>query len=156
MKKTLTILSLLCCSVFFIHNAIAAPNLWGGNFAQGFMEYGIVNDKGDSVIITCNIGAGEGYDNSVAIYLANNKKYDNAESELEFVIADESYPIPSESMTRSGANAWDSFIGAIYKATQFEVYIDNKKIASFSPTPNNVKKVLKDMDCDSLVSKHWE
>lgn len=153
MKKLLTTLSLLCCSVFFTNHALAAPNLWGASFAQGFMEYGIVNDKGDSIIITCNIGAGEDYDNSVAVYLANNKKYDNDKTDIEFVIADESYPIPSETMTRSGSNAWDSFIGAIYKATQFDIYIDNKKIATFNPKANNVKKVLKDMDCDSLITR---
>ncbi|UYZ85365.1 hypothetical protein MTZ49_07405 [Entomomonas sp. E2T0] len=153
MKKLLTIFSLLCCSVLFTHHAMAAPNLWGSSFAQGFIEYGIVNDKGDSIIITCNIGAGDDYDNSVAIYLASNKQYENEKSELEFVIADESYPIPSETETRSGSNAWDSFVGAISTATQFDVYVDNKKITTFSPKANNVKKVLKDMDCSSLVNR---
>lgn len=133
---------------------MAAPNLWGGSFTQGFIEYGIVNDKGDSVIIACNAGASEDYDNSVTVSLADNKTYSADDNVyIEFVIEDESYPIPSESMTRPGSNAWDSFIWAISKATAFDVYINNKKVATFNPRANNVRKVLKDMECSSLFSR---
>lgn len=131
-------------------NLLAAPNLWAVGSLQGYVEYGISNEHNDVVSIACNEAAGEDRDHSVTFTSHNGQEYPSDKYSIEFVINDESYIVPESSMTRSHAGQWDNFISAISKATAFDVYINNKKAATFNPRPKNVQKALSDIRCHSL------
>lgn len=133
--------------------SLAAPNLWSNTFEQGWTFFNITNEQNNAVNILCNAGVGEDYDNSMTITLADGKEYTATNADIEFIIDDEVYGIPPETLSRINGGSWDLFITAIAKATAFDVYINNKKVATFKPRPKNVQKVLKDMGCDSLFAR---
>ena len=147
------------CSLFLIlflclfsNLSQAAPNLWSDTFEQGWVYFIISNERNDTVNITCNAGVSEEWDNRLTITLANGKEYTPENVAIEFVINEEVYGIVPETITRTNGGLWDMFIGAISKATTFDVYINNKKVGTFNPSPKNVQKVLKDMGCSSLFA----
>ena len=143
MKKIL----FTCFLMAFSLCSFALPNYWSATYAQGYMEYGISNDKHLSVIIACNVAADDEADNSVYLYQGENPI--DAQN-IAFVIDDEAYYIPKETKTRSEGNMWDSFTRAIMKANQFEVYVDDKAIGQFQPNEKNRLKTFTDFDCEPL------
>lgn len=49
---------MMAVSLFlFSASALAIPNIWTSGFGQGFIEYGISNDTGVTVVVACNVGA---------------------------------------------------------------------------------------------------
>lgn len=142
MKKTL----LACLAMSWGSCAYAVPNVWSVSSAQGFIEYGIANNTNDSVIIACNVGAGDDYDNGVHVYHGDDARTGT----ISFLINDESYYIPDSTKTRNGANAWASFTDAMRSATKFEVYINDKPAGKFTPNKNNHKKTFNDFECEPL------
>ncbi|MFL7884405.1 hypothetical protein AAD041_13450 [Proteus mirabilis] len=143
MKKILLACVLMSGSL----SAFAIPNYWSATFAQGYMEYGISNDKHFSVIIACNIAADEEYDNGVYLYQDGHPIDTN---NIAFVIDDEVYYIPEETKTRSEGNAWTLFTQAITKANSFTVYANDKPIGQFNPNPKNRAKIFADFDCNAV------
>ncbi|EPW8572901.1 hypothetical protein ACWQEN_002263 [Morganella morganii] len=139
MKKILLAGVIAACSA----SAYAVPDTWSMGAAQGFTEYSISNGAGNAVIIACNEGAGEGYDNSVSVY-SNDRSLDG---DISFLIDDEAYYIPENTTTRSGANAWVSFTSAITRASEFEVYVNNKPAGKFKPRAKNSQKIFSDFEC---------
>lgn len=128
-------------------SASAIPNYWSESFAQGYMEYGISNDKHLSVILACNIAANDDMDNGVHLYQDGNPI---GSDNIAFIIDDEVYYIPDETQTRGNGNLWYKFAEAIAKATQFEVYVDDKPIGKFQPNKKNRVKIFTDFDCPPL------
>nr|WP_282490161.1 hypothetical protein [Providencia alcalifaciens] len=124
----------------------AVPNIWSSSFAQGYFEYSITNESNDSVIIACNVGAGEGFDNGVSVYHDGQQ----LTGDISFLIDDEAYYIPENTTTRNGANAWVSFTDAIKKTSTFEVYVNNKPAGKFTSSPKNHKKTFSDFECDPM------
>ncbi|MBW5407330.1 hypothetical protein ACISK3_03020 [Morganella morganii] len=86
MKKRVLAGVIAACSA----SANAVPGTRSMGAAQGFTEYSISNGSGDTVIIACNEGAGEGFDNNVSVY-SNDQSRDG---EISFLIDDEAYYIP--------------------------------------------------------------
>ncbi|EOJ8666361.1 MULTISPECIES: hypothetical protein [Providencia] len=143
MKKILFACVLMSGSL----SAFAIPNYWSATYAQGYMEYGISNDKHLSVIIACNVAADDEADNGVYVY-HGEALIDT--HDIAFIIDDEAYYIPEETKTRSEGNMWDSFTRAIMKADQFEVYVDDKPIGKFQPNEKNRLKIFTNFQCDPL------
>lgn len=132
--------------------ASAIPNYWSESFAQGYMEYGISNDQHLSVILACNIAADDDTDNGVHLYQDGNPiDTDN----IAFIIDDEVHYIPDETKTRGNGNLWYKFTQAIAKATQFEVYVDDKPIGKFQPNEKNRQKIFTDFDCAPLFDRDF-
>ena len=74
MKKFLCI-PLLAMTGF----AHAAPNVWQMSSTQGFVEYSVQDSKGNTLWVTCNVGAGDDYDHSA--WLETKKSsYQNTDS----------------------------------------------------------------------------
>ena len=66
----------------------------------------------------------------------------------QLLIDGNGYWLPEKLGWRNGDNAWASFLEVITKASAFDVYVDDKKVASFAPTPQSTKTVLGDLsDC---------
>lgn len=132
-------------------SAQAIPNIWNSAFGQGVSENSIQNEHGDVFTINCDIGYSEnGELTGVNFTLANGQDLSPSDSNnLELLINGNAYWIPGFLGWRNGDNAWYSFREAIQGATQFDVYVNQKKMASFVPTPQSTKTVLGDLsECE--------
>lgn len=143
MKKIL----FACFLMGYSLSVFAIPNYWSATYAQGYMEYGISNDKHLSVIIACNVAADDNADNSVYLYHGENLIDTH---NIAFVINDEAYYIPEQTKTRSEGNMWNSFTRAIADADEFDVYVNDKPIGQFQPNAKNRLKTFTDFDCEPL------
>ncbi|KTA74640.1 MULTISPECIES: hypothetical protein [Aeromonas] len=145
--KTLIFSTTLLATV----SAQAIPNIWNSEFGQGVSESSIKNEQGDVFTINCDIGYSEnGELTGVKFTLANGQDLSPSDSNtLELLINGNAYWIPDSLGWRNGDNAWYSFREAIQSATQFDVYANQKKVASFVPTPQSTKTVLGDLsECE--------
>ena len=137
----------------FCTSVHAAPNIWQSSFAQGFIEYSIQDVKGQTLWVVCNVGAGDDYDHS-ARFETKSKSYENTDSKypLTFVFDNKTKAAPAGSTKcRNGANAWYDFRYGIAKAKKIDVFINNKKITTFTPTPQSIKSVAKEIaSCESM------
>lgn len=125
----------------------AVPNIWNSSYAQGFSEYSIQDSKGNTLWVTCNDEAGEDYDHSARFETKKNT-YQNTDSKypLTFLLNGKTKVSPSETTKwRNGANAWYEFSQGIVKAKKIDVYLNNKKITSFTPTQQSIKSVAKNI-----------
>ncbi|GAA3715588.1 protein YfjT [Oceanisphaera sediminis] len=132
-------------------NANAIPNIWVSEFGQGFLVNSIQNEQGDTFTINCDIGYSEnGELTKVDFNHASGEDLSPSDSNtLELLIDGNAYWIPENLGWRNGDNAWYSFREAIQAAEQFDVYVNQKKVSSFSPSLQSTKKVLGDLsDCE--------
>ena len=128
-------------------SAYAVPNIWVSGWQQGFSEYKITDAKGTSLYISCNDSAGDSYDHSATVSI-RNKEYSNTDSSypLSFLFDDsEAASPPGTTKWRNGANAWYAFANGIAKAKKIDVFLNERKIATFTPPAGNVKSVAKDI-----------
>ncbi len=134
-------------------HAIAAPNVWNSSFGQGFIEYSIQDAKGQTLWVSCNEGAGDNYDHS-ARFETKTKSYENSDSKypLTFLLdGKKEVAPPGTTKWRNGANAWQDFVQGIAKAKKIEVFINNKKITTFSPTAGSIKNTAREIaSCNAL------
>lgn len=130
--------------------AMAIPNVWSTGFGQGVAEHVIQNEQGDTFTLSCDVGYSERGDlTGVGFVLANGQDLSPADNrKVELLIDGSVYWLPPELGWRNGDNAWSNFLHAIPTAKRFDVYVDDKKVAGFSPTPQSAKKELDGLsDC---------
>lgn len=98
---------MMAVSLFlFSASALAIPNIWTSGFGQGFIEYGISNDTGVTVVVACNVGADlEDYENSIDHSIDISAGDHEVEGQIEFLIDDEAYFVPDSTKHRAGAAA---------------------------------------------------
>ena len=140
MKKFLCI-PLLAMTGF----AHAAPNVWQMSATQGFVEYSVQDSKGNTLWVTCNEGAGDEYDHSARLETKRHS-YENTDSTypLTFRFDAKTSAAPSASTKwRNGANAWYEFSQGIAKAKKIDVFLNNKKVTTFTPTQQSIRAVAK-------------
>ncbi len=130
--------------VSFAHAAPA--NFWVSGFGQGWQEYSIDSANKISVRISCNVGYDSETDHSVSIHKNGSDKEINGN--VAFVINGAVYTIPNRgphglaTSTRGGGNEWDNAMMALAKATKFDLYINDKFVAKFTPSKANLKSIL--------------
>lgn len=142
MKKIILLPLLFACV-----SAHAVPNVWRAASAQGFVEYSIQDAKERTLWIACESGAGDDYDHSASLEM-NGKSYENSNSKypLTFLIDGRKEVAPPGSTNwRNGANAWDEFVDGMSKAKKIEVFLNNKKITTFTPNKSSINEVAKYM-----------
>ena len=137
----------------FTTSVWAAPNVWRSGYGQGFSEYSISDTQGRTLWISCNIGAGEQYDHSARLEI-KSRSYENTNSSypLTFKLDNKTeVAAPATTTWRNGANAWYEFSTGMAKAKKIDVYLNNKKITTFQPTPASIKSVAKEIgNCKSM------
>lgn len=125
MKKLAVLLGL---SVFS-SSIFAIPNVWTSGFGQGWAVYRIENSQGDELFIACNAGYDDTTDHDVTFTTKSGKRYSNFD-----LLVDDRYVTPmGDTTTRNGENQWIKFVEAIKKGKSIEIYIANKKRATFKP-----------------------
>ncbi|MHA6963453.1 hypothetical protein [Zobellella denitrificans] len=132
-------------------SAHAIPNIWNSEFGQGISANSIQNEQGDVFTINCDIGYSEnGELTGVNFTLANGQDLSPSDSNtLELLIDGKAYWVTDSLGWRNGDNAWYSFREAIQGADQFDVYVNQKKVASFAPSPQSTQTVLGDLsECE--------
>jgi len=133
--------------------AYAAPNVWQSDYAQGFSEYSIQDGKGNTLWVACNEGAGDDYDHSARLQTKKNS-YENTDAKypLTFLLDGKTkVAAPGTTKWRNGANAWYEFSQGISKAKKIDVYLNNKKVTTFTPTQQSIKSVAKNIStCNAM------
>lgn len=155
MKKLLSIV-LTATLLGAVSTAYAVPNIWSSGFGMGVSEYIITGSQNTELNISCtsNPDDTQVLQHSVLVTLPDGKILSSHDenTHITLVTGDEQYGVPSSLGWRNGDNAWVSFIDAVRKATSFDVWVNDKKVASFAPSASNVHKVLADMtDCTTLT-----
>ena len=141
--KKLLLLPLLFIGV----SAHAAPNVWRAAAAQGFVEYSIKDAKERTLWIACESGAGDDYDHSARLEM-NGKSYENSDSKypLTFLLdGRKEVSPPGTTNWRNGANAWNEFIEGMSQAKKIDVFLNNKKITTFTPNKSSINEVAEGM-----------
>ena len=143
MNKCLKAL-LITSAVLSSTAAYAIPNIWNSGYGQGITENIIENEQGDTFTISCDEGYSDnGELTGASFYLANGDDLSPSEEySVELLIKGSAYWIPDSLGWRNGDNAWFDFLEVIKTATQFDVYVNKKKAASFSPSIQSANKVL--------------
>jgi hypothetical protein len=127
-------------------NASAVPGLWQQGYGQGNAEYSVTDASGKMFTINCTGNPDQNgiYQHSVFLTLTGDKTVssDDDRTDITVVMDHQQYAIPSSLGWRNGDNAWYSFIMNIRKASQFEVYVNDRKAGTFSADLKNAAKVL--------------
>ncbi|MCU4435800.1 hypothetical protein KTH93_09995 [Acinetobacter bereziniae] len=134
MKKLILMAFILC----MYSTSQAAPNIWQDNFAQGFSLYSLQNSHNQKLTISCNSGGVLNVDHSVELS-TGSKAYAsfNKQSSFSFIIDGKALEVPNETRSRLNGNDWDKLIAHLGKAKKIDVFINNKKMASFISTKAN-------------------
>lgn len=144
MKK----LSILTIFLFPI-TSFAVPNMWSSGFGQGVTEYLITNQQNATFNLNCttNPDAQNVLQHSVLIDLPDGNRADSRDEQtsITVVMDDQQFPIPASLGWRNGDNAWISFIDALGNTAAFDVYVNDKKVGSFTPGTGNTRKVLNEL-----------
>mgnify|MGYP003583876226 FL=1 len=132
--------------------ANAVPNHWTSNFAQGYIDYVLINSKNQRLIVTCDAGATDLGNNHSVSYEPNWKKpnyYSSTDSDLSFLFDGKiSAEVPQVLGTRIGDNNWYEFKEGIAKSKKIDIYISNKKVATFTPSVASINQIGKKIaDC---------
>ncbi|MFB5939433.1 hypothetical protein ACE6HT_10925, partial [Citrobacter freundii] len=93
---------------------------------------------------TTNPDEEDNLQHSVYITLPGGKGANSHEEDktITLVTGDSQYPVPSSLGWRGADNAWFSFIEALSQASKFDIYINDDKVGSFSPSAENIRKEL--------------
>ncbi|WP_211317629.1 hypothetical protein [Edaphovirga cremea] len=132
--------------------AQAIPNMWTSGFGQGVTEYLITSPENVVFNLNCTMNPDEQniLQHRVLIDLPDSTGADSRDDKTAITVVtdDQQFPLPSSLGWRNGDNAWIQFIDALEHAATFDVYVNDKKVGSFSPGLKNTKKVLDDLsDC---------
>lgn len=123
----------------------SAPNIWRVVSTQGWHVYSINDDKNNTLTVSCFGGPPvDNRDHSVELELSNGKKIENSDSEypLTFIYDDETEAVPmNNTLSNSGGRQWIEFI-EISKAKKVEVFVNNKKVTTFTPSQKNISKTI--------------
>lgn len=127
-------------------NASAVPGLWQQGYGQGNAEYSVTDASGKMFTINCTENPDQNgiYQHSVFLTFAGDKTVSSHDdgTDITVVMNHQQYPIPSSLGWRNGDNAWYGFIMDIRKASQFDVYINDRKAGTFSADLKNAAKAL--------------
>lgn len=132
-----------------VSTAQAIPNMWTSGFGMGVTEY--IISSPEKVIFNLNCTGNPDEQNilqhGVLVTLPNGTMLDSHDdgTEITVVMDNSQYPLPLSLGWRNGDNAWVSFIDALGQSSNFDVYINNNKVGSFSPGPENTQKELSDL-----------
>ncbi|WFV98733.1 MULTISPECIES: hypothetical protein [Enterobacteriaceae] len=132
-----------------VSTAQAIPNMWTSGFGMGVTEY--IISSPEKVIFNLNCTGNPDEQNilqhGVLVTLPNGTMLDSRDdgTEITVVMDNSQYPLPLSLGWRNGDNAWVSFIDALGQSSNFDVYINNNKVGSFSPGPENTQKELSDL-----------
>ena len=129
--------------------AQAIPNMWSSGFAQGVTEYIITGPEKVVFNLNCTTSPDEQnvLQHSVYLTLPDGTLLNSHDdgTDITVVMDDSQYPLPSFLGWRNGDNAWVSFIDALGQSSNFDVYVNNNKVGSFSPGLKNTQKELSDL-----------
>jgi hypothetical protein len=129
--------------------AQAVPNMWSSGFGQGVTEYIITSPEKVVFNLNCtgNPDAQNILQHGVVLTLPDGTSVSSHDdgTEMTVVMDNSQYPLPSFLGWRNGDNAWVSFIDALSQAANFDVYVNDKKVATFSPGLKNTQKELSDL-----------
>lgn len=132
-----------------VSTAQAIPNMWTSGFGMGVTEYIISNPE--KVIFNLNCTGNPDEQNilqhGVLVTLPNGTMLDSHDNgtEITVVMDNSQFPLPPSLGWRNGDNAWVSFIDALVLSSNFDVYVNNNKVGSFSPGLKNTQKELSDL-----------
>lgn len=132
-----------------VSTAQAIPNMWTSGFGMGVTEY--IISSPEKVIFNLNCTGNPDEQNilqhGVLVTLPNGTMLDSHDdgTEITVVMDNSQYPLPSSLGWRNGDNALVSFIDALGQSSNFDVYINNNKVGSFSPGLENTQKELSDL-----------
>ena len=135
--------------------AHALPNMWTSGFGQGVAEYIVTSPEKVVFNLNCttNPDAQNILQHGVDLTLPDGtsvSSHDNG-TEITVVMDNSQYPLPSFLGWRNGDNAWVSFIDALSQAANFDVYVNDKKVGTFSPGLKNTQKELSDLsECRTI------
>lgn len=145
MKKILLLPLIFACV-----SAYAVPNVWVGEFGHGNSSYYIYDAQDRILRINCNSGAGTIYDPYANLEI-KGKSYQNtsAKDYLTFLVdGKKSLTPPSSTGWRNADNDWNAFVEGMSKAKRIDVYLNNKKITTFTPPQPNINEVASEIaDC---------
>lgn len=151
MKKLLLLPLLFACA-----SAHAVPNIWNIGSWQGISEYSIEDSKERTLWIACNFDGSDTIEHSARLEI-NDKSYQNSDSKypLTFLLdGKKSVTPPASSGWHGGDQAWNEFIYGMSKARKIDVYLNNKKITTFTPIKSSIDEVAKGMaDCKGKLSQ---
>ncbi|RYM61137.1 hypothetical protein BSR03_13300 [Serratia proteamaculans] len=129
--------------------AQAIPNMWTSGFGQGVTEYLITNSENVVFNLNCTMNPDEQntLQHNVLIDLSDGTRVDSRDDKTAITVVtdDQQFPLPSSLGWRNGDNAWIQFIDALGHAATFDVYVNDKKVGSFTPGIKNTKKELDDL-----------
>lgn len=130
--------------------AHALPNMWTSGFGQGVTEYIITSQERVVFNLNCtgNPDAQNILQHGVDLTLPDGTSVSSHDdgTEITVVMDNSQYPLPSFLGWRNGDNAWVSFIDALSQAANFDVYVNDKKVGTFSPGLKNTQKELSDLN----------
>ena len=129
--------------------AQAIPNMWSSGFGQGITEYLITNPENVVFNLNCTMTPDEQntLQHNVLIDLPDGTRVDSRDDKTTITVVtdDQQFPLPSSLGWRNGDNAWIQFIDALGHAATFDVYVNDKKVGSFTPGIKNTAKELDDL-----------
>ncbi|CAI1752001.1 MULTISPECIES: hypothetical protein [Serratia] len=140
---------LMVSSLVSATTAQAIPNMWTSGFGQGVTEYLITNSENVVFNLNCTMNPDEQntLQHNVLIDLSDGTRVDSRDDKTAITVVtdDQQFPLPSSLGWRNGDNAWIQFIDALGHAATFDVYVNDKKVGSFTPGIKNTKKELDDL-----------
>lgn len=143
--KRLSIFTML----LFPITSFAVPNMWSSGFGQGITEYLITNPENVVFNLNCTMTPDEQntLQHNVLIDLPDGTRVDSRDDKTTITVVtdDQQFPLPSSLGWRNGDNAWIQFIDALGHAATFDVYVNDKKVGSFTPGIKNTEKELDDL-----------
>jgi hypothetical protein len=137
---------LLLTAGLFSLSALAVPDMWSSGFGMGVTEYRITSPDNVLFSLNCTMNPDEQnvLQHGVLVTLPDGKMLNSHDDGTAItVVADNHpYPLPASLGWRNGDNAWVSFIGALSHAATFDVYVNDKKIGTFTPGLSNTQQEL--------------
>ena len=133
----------------FVSTAQAIPNMWSSGYGMGVTEYIISSPEKAIFNLNCtgNPDAQNILQHGVLVTLPNGTMLNSHDdgTEITVVMDNSQFPLPSSLGWRNGDNAWVSFIDTLGQAANFDVYVSDKKVGTFSPGLKNTQKELSDL-----------
>ncbi|HFZ1005388.1 TPA: hypothetical protein ACIJRN_004019 [Klebsiella aerogenes] len=135
--------------------AQAIPNMWTSGFGQGITEYTLTSPEKATFYLNCTGNPDEQnvLQHHVILTLPDGRSADSHDNKTTITVVTNGrqYPLPSSLGWRNGDNAWVSFIDALGQSSNFDVYVNNNKVGSFSPDLKNTQKELSDLsECRTI------
>lgn len=124
--------------------ANAVPNVWTSDSRMGITEFNLVNGKNQAISLTCSSSA----ENFTSVepsfsYIAN---WQSPEIALTSDISNThqlSLKVDDKHVVYPHPLYWSEFLTKISTAKKIDVFSNNKKLATFNPKPQSIKKAAK-------------